>query len=160
MPPPPRPRVRLAPRPAPCPRGGLASSGQAALYMGVGVRPPPLPLVYHAPPPGSLSAQGPGIVRAGGAIYGGKGQTSPTTAGIPCPPPPKSRAPGATRVAAGGGPPTRGGGGGGAWYTSGSGGGLTPTPIYSAACPAPLSLKRGLWYPRNQTGGNYADSVP
>jgi hypothetical protein len=67
-----------------------ASLRQTTPYMGVGVRPPSLPLVYHAPPlcaspPHSLFMQVPGIVKADHTIYGSRGQTSPTTPGIPCP---------------------------------------------------------------------------
>jgi hypothetical protein len=88
-------------------RERMASSGQAAPYVAVGVRHPPLPLAYHAPrsaasparslfvwfiravpcPYGrsrrSLFMQVPGIIKTGRAIYGGRGQTFPTTAGIP-----------------------------------------------------------------------------
>jgi hypothetical protein len=70
-------------------------------YMRAGVRHPLLPLVYHATrrtPPGplpvrvvhsrsSLFMQVSGIIRTGYPIYGGRGQTSPTTPGIPCPAP-------------------------------------------------------------------------
>jgi hypothetical protein len=77
-------------------RGRPALSGGAVLYVGVGVRPPPLPVVYRASRASARAGRAagrdcggdgpPGFVRRGCAICGGRGQTSPTTCGIPCSP--------------------------------------------------------------------------